>query len=278
MDAVNAYRHRRQKRLDARGIKMDEEVWKTIKGTHVEVGENGQITKGPERLKNLPKKKGVSSEPKIGKGMSPINTDYAYEDGDSWSTFIEKNLDKLKPIYEEHGIEACQDEFYKFRMARTTRDLHKTTKDEAEEVMYDNVSQNNYDAWFRNADSDYKPLLTEAVTKSPEIRNAALNLAYDNYKCQCESERKDPLPFEQFLVTPIKLYRGEKGQKHVKNDVFDAYTFDRKTAEYFAGSGKDARVTEIEVRPIDTYGSMRSVGEAEIWIPSSLSPVGYRSK
>ena len=202
------------------------------------------------------------------------NSDYAYEEGDDEQDFTHKNIKKLKPIYDEHGIEACHDEWYKFRLADSTKDIHEITKDEADEVMYDNVRQSTYDGWFRNADSSYKPQLTYAVIKNPEMRNAALNMAYENYKNNVES----PVPFEEFLVTPIKMYRGENGQRHLEDDVFDAYTFDRKMAEHFASKpGKgESKVIEIEVRPIDTYGSMRAVGEAEIWVPRQLSPVGYR--
>jgi len=409
MDAVKAYRRRRKMRLDARGIRIDDE-WKTIKGTHVLIDDGGQITKGPERLKNLSKGNSGDSKKKrqfeaiqkanpakddyhtwirsesdiksfeevaeemmdtapdvtpemvetakktgkikvysshniecgtfvtpskmiakdyagsgtvketevsvddvawidgeqgqfvgktengseryktlpkfgkeigIGKEMRPLHTDYEYEEGDDWQDFTEKNMAKLKPIYKEHGIDACQEEWYKFRMARTTKDLKETSKDAADETIYNNVRQSLYDGWFRNADSSYKPVLSELITKSPEMRNAAMNLAYDNYKWNCKSENKEPLSFEEFLVTPIKLYRGERGQKHVEDDVFDAYTFDRKTAEDFSRSSEHAgesRVIEIEVRPIDTFGSMRSVGESEIWVPAKLSPVGYRSK
>ena len=37
-------------------------------------------------------------------------------------------------------------------------------------------------------------------------------------------------------------------------------------------------VTEAEIRPIDTYGSMRAVGEAEIWVPSEIAPNGNRDE
>ena len=267
--AIYEYRKRRQQRLDA---KRADDEWKTIKGTHVLVDDDGEIAQGPERLKNVRKPKKPAIE--VGGEMKPINTDYSYADGDDEHDFTRKNIDKLKEIYEEHGIEACHDEWLKFLMHNSTKDIHRTSKDDADGVIYDNVRQSLYDGWFRNADSSYKPVLTESVIRNPDMRNAALNLAYENYKWNT----KEPLSFEEFLTTPIKMYRGESGQKHRKDDVFDAYTFDKKTAEYFADkSGRGGgTVTEIEVRPIDTYGSMRAVGEAEIWVPRQLSPVGYR--
>lgn len=213
---------------------------------------------------------GQRKEMSVGKEMSPINNDYDYEDGDTEDDFTHKNLKKLKKIYDEQGMDAVHDEWYKFRMADSTKDIHQISKDEADEIMYDNVRQSIYDGWFRAADSSYKPQLTDAIVKNPEMRNAALNLAYENYRNNTEN----PLSFEEFLVTPIKMYRGEKGQKHVEDDIFDAYTFDPKMARHFAGD--NGTVTETEVRPIDTYGSMRAVGEAEIWVPRQLSPVGYK--
>ena len=236
------------------------------------VDDEGQITKGPERLRNLSSKspKDLTRELSVGKEMRPINSDYSYEDGDTEEEFTHKNIKKLKKIFDEQGLEAVHDEWYKFRMSDSTKDIHQVSKDEADEIMYDNVRQSIYDGWFRNADSSYKPQLTEAIVKNPEMRNAALNLAYENYRNNTEN----PLSFEEFLVTPIKMYRGEKGQKHVEDDVFDAYTFDPKMAKHFAGD--TGTVTEAEIRPIDTYGSMRAVGEAEIWVPRQLSPVGYR--
>ena len=263
--AIYEYWSRRKERLD--GKRLDDE-WKTIKGTHVMVDNGGLITKGPERLRSLGFK--GSKEIKIGSEMRSANSDYNYSEGDSQQDWVHKNIKKLQPIYNDGGGEAIDSEWYKFRMGASTKDLHEVSKDEADEAIYDSTSQSTFDGWFRSADSSYKPKLTEAITSSPEVRNAALNLAYENYK----NSTDNPLGFEDFLVTPIKVYRGENGQKHIEDDVFDAYSFDKKTAEYFAGH--NGKVTEAEIRPIDTYGSMRAVGEAEIWVPREISPTGSR--
>ena len=266
-DAILEYRKRRQERVN--GKRLDDD-WITIKGTHVMVDDEGSITTGPEKLRGTGSAKAPKGELKVGSAMSPKHMDYSYEEGDTEEDFTHKNIKKLKPIYDENGIEACHDEWYKFRLANSTENIHEISKDEADEVMYDNVRQSLYDGWFRNADSSYKPVLTDLMLGSQEMRNAGLNLAYENYKHNAE----EPLSFEEFLTTPIKMYRGEKGQKHVEDDVFDAYTFDKDMAEHFAGS--DGTITTAEIRPIDTYGSMRAVGEAEIWVPRQLSPVGYK--
>ena len=361
LNAITEYRKRRAERLDKRRLDDD---WITIKGTHVLVDDEGQVTSGPEKLKNLPAKKrgmgqslkasvsaayksgstgevkravrsaladtpvgysvvshgnvykkigddkfefespsgdkleidarGISkahslkdedsdlaffapgeeikgakqTTSKFAKEMTPFRDDYDYEDGDNEEAWLHKNVGKLMPLYESGGSDAIDSEWYKYRMADTTKNLHQITKAEADEAMYDNewITQSLYDGWFRNADSSYKPKLTNAIVKDEKTRNAALNLAYENYRHNAEN----PVPFEEFLTTPIKLYRGESGQKYVSDDVFDAYSFDKKTAEGFANKGPNPKVLEIEVRPIDTFGSMRAVGEAEIWVPRDL--------
>ena len=201
--------------------------------------------------------KPTTGQKTVGDKMKPANTDYEYDDGDDQDTWTNKNVKKLMPIYKKGGSEAIDSEFRKYRMERTTQNVQQISKDDADATVYDHVSQSVFDGWFRNADSSYKPKLVDAMLSSKEMRTAGLSLAYENYKNCTES----PMPFDEFLTTPITMYRGGHGQKHTKDDVFSAYTFDRKTAEHFAGS--DGKITETKIRPIDTYGSMRAVGEAE---------------
>ena len=204
----------------------------------------------------------------IGAKMKPATTDYEYSEGDSKAEWERKNIGKLKSLAKQGGREALDSEWCKFRMEQVTKDVHEISEDEADAVIYDNVSQSVFDGWYRGAGSGYKPKLVDYMLSSKEMRNAGLSLAYENYKNCTDS----PLSFEEFLTTPIKMYRGGHGQKHTKDDIFSAYTFDRKTAEHFAGS--HGKITEAKIRPIDTYGSMRAVGEAEIWVPSEIAPNG----
>ena len=234
------------------------------------VDDEGKVEKGPSSLKNVKDvPKSLSKNVKVSSEMKPNREDYDYESGDDRDDWVHKNVKKLQALYDEGGSKAIDDEWYKFRMADSTKDIHQMSKDEADEVVYDcpYLTQSLYDGWFRNADSSYKPKLTDAIVSSPEMRSAAMSLAYENYRNNID----EPMSFRRFLTTPIKVYRGERGQKHIEDDVFDAYTFDRKMAEHF--SGPNGTIIETEVRPIDTFGSMRAVGEAEIWIPRNLSPV-----
>ena len=63
-------------------------------------------------------------------------------------------------------------------------------------------------------------------------------------------------------TTPITMYRGEYGQKQVASDIFSAYTPDRKIAEKFGD-----KITEIKIRPIDTWGSYQTIAEQEFLVP-----------
>lgn len=259
---------------DCRTDADEPDAWVTINGTHVPLDENGEITGNvAEKVKNEeknPGRKGPASKRhvEIGAKMKPATTDYEYSEGDSKAEWERKNIGKLKSLAKQGGREALDSEWRKFRMEQVTKDVHEISEDEADAVIYDNVSQSVFDGWYRGAGSGYKPKLVDYMLSSKEMRNAGLSLAYENYKNCTDS----PLSFEEFLTTPIKMYRGGHGQKHTKDDIFSAYTFDRKTAEHFAGS--HGKITEAKIRPIDTYGSMRAVGEAEIWVPSEIAPNG----
>ena len=265
LEAINKYRQRREMRKN----RLDDE-WITVKGTHVLVDDEGNAKSGG-KLKGMQfsrAKSGEAKSPEISKEMSPYRTDYDYSLEDDREDWIHKNVEKLRGLYDFGGGEAIDSEWYKFRMAKNSVNIHRISKEDADAAVYDSplVTQSLYDGWFRNEDSSYKPKLTSAIVSTPEMRNAALNLAYENYRHNTDN----PMGFEEFLVTPIKMYRGGHGQKHVKDDVFSAYTFDRKMAEHFAGP--NGVITEAEIRPIDTYGSMRAVGEAEIWVPREIAP------
>ena len=122
------------------------------------------------------------------------------------------------------------------------------------------------------------------MTRSPETHNAALNVMYANYKALCKTNNTEPLGFDDFLVTPIKMYRGGNGKEYQKRGEFASYSFDKKIAEVFTGSetGQGASydpngvIYEAEIRPIDTYGSVFHNGEMEILVPGMIAPNGNR--
>ena len=103
-DSVMAFKARRSKRLDARSVKLDDEEWKTIKGTHVMMNDNGNVVKGPERLKKLPQKAKSSAAGKKATASSAVKgvTSQKSESGFEVPTFDEAtftdNIEEKKKI------------------------------------------------------------------------------------------------------------------------------------------------------------------------------------
>ena len=154
-----------------------------------------------------------------------------------------------------HEIEADPGTY--FGEASKRNRIYEKAMDEYVEEVGDSLVA----GWVRNADSSYKPGIVAGTLRSEKARNAALNMMYLNYQYNGGEDKT----FDEFLTTPIKLYRGEHGQKRTEEDVFSAYSFDKRMAQDFAG--ENGTVHEIEVRPIDTLGSPRCAGEAEVMIP-----------
>lgn len=234
--------------------------------------------------KYVHQKKQVKSD--LTEKLRPNRDDYDYEDSDDVDDFTRKNAGKLMPLYEEGGSDAIDSEFYKFKLGKVTKGLHEISRDEADEILYDNLSQSTVDGWFRAYNHEYKDNLTKQMIQSPEVHNAALNIMYGNYKYDCEAKKKEPLSFDEFLVTPIKMYRGGTGKEYDKASVFSSYTFDRDVAGSFTGStvgmghapDPNGVIYEAEIRPIDTYGSVFTNGEAEILVPREIAPNGRRDE
>lgn len=246
--------------------RTDEEPasWVTINGNAIPLGENGRAIGGN------PKALGVKT-PSVSKQMSAsTKCKYTSENGETlpFQTWMKENADELTPLYKEGGMDAVKQEYYKGLTEQSTADVSYRSRDEADEALYDHVGQSIYDGWFREGDSGYKPKIVQGVLSSPESRSAALSVMYDSWR---EATGSDAT-FEEFLDTPVTMYRGGHGQKHVKDDVFSAYSFDRKIAEGFAGTG--GRVYEAKIRPIDTWGSFARNGESEILVPSWIAPNG----
>lgn len=150
---------------------------------------------------------------------------------------------------------------------------HESEMDEwtADEKLGEHLRQGDVDGWFREANSEYKPRIVDAVLATQDTRNAALSIMWTNYKYNHPDTK---MSFKEFLSTPLTMYRGGHGQKHIGSDIFSSYSWDRKVAEKFAGSG--GTVYEATVRPVDTYGSIFTTGEAEIMVPSLIAPNSNR--
>lgn len=281
---------------------FDDDKWITVNGTHIEVnGETGEVYKGPAALKEAVGKKSGSDTPKHSESaFSPRIKDYAFEYEDEYTNgpikiseldpseqyeyWRQLNMEKLRGLFKEErkkeketGVKrpdfqsTVYHEWYGSKTENVTPDtVQEMSLDKAKDVLWDAIPDNVASGWLREANSAYKPRLVDCVIATPESRAAALNVMYENYKF-FHGEGKS---FEEFLTTPVKMYRGGQGQKHVAEDVFSSYTLDRKIAEKFAG--KSGTVYEASIRPIDTWGSLRDNGEAEIMVPSWIAPNGNK--
>ena len=305
---------------ESRGDASDDEDWVTINGTHVLLNEEGEAQSGGKlKGKTFTAAESEKPKPKSGAGekskaktagakvsggktsfsaesfktelspeIRPKRDDYDLKrersDISAYQEFSYKNKDKLMPVYKESGRVGLQNEFYRARLSAVTRDFKEISRDEAEEILSENLYSGTLHAWFREYNNDVKETLVCQLTRNPETHNAALNQMYNNYKVFCETEKEEPLSFEEFLVTPIKMYRGGSGKEHKEAAMFSAYTFDRKVAEMFTDSdygsksrvGLSGVVYEASIRPIDTYGSVFYNGEMEILVPRGMAPNGNR--
>ena len=201
-----------------------------------------------------------------------------WEDADiasheSLSNVVMDNIDALKAA----GIKSYKktaDEVRKLKLRAASAAIRETSVEDAISAVTadDGIPDNVRHGWFVEANSDYKPRLESAILNNPEVRNAGLNIAYRNFLNESGAAETD-LTFNDFLKTPIQLYRGTYGQAQVSGDYsFTSFTPNRKIAEGFGSS-----VETISIRPIDTYGSFQTTGEQEILIPA-LSLEEARSK
>lgn len=288
---------------DAEGetTSSDKLDWITANGTHIPLNKKGQAVGGPLRGSDFSEaKSGKESEKES--AFTPKRSDYVTEYEDEYSGKIrledvppedqfyywkQMNMDKLRELFKKENAEAkargekgisatdmVRREWYGFQTEKVSLDIRFIEDEyEADEILSKTISPSTFEGWFRAYDSNYKPRVVNGLIASPEARSAALSLMYKNYQ-----NNGGELSFEEFLVTPIKMYRGGHGQKHIDDDVFSSYTFDRKVAEHFAyqfeGSRETGRVYEAEIRPIDTWGSVNTIGESEIMVPSWIAPNG----
>ena len=288
-------------RKKARMMRMDAEPdsWITLEnGEHVPLDSSGKAIGGAggwAEGKNFKSAKKATVKGLTKEVSSVLKPKYEYDlslEEDDLDDFIKKNVGRrgekgpANKVYDEarakgeSGSEAVRDEFYRARLQACTKDFKELTRDEADEILYDNLRQGTVDAWFREYNHEARDGLLWQMTRNPETHNAALNVMYQNYKQQCGIEHKEALPFDEFLVTPVKMYRGGNGKEHKTASIFSSYTFDLDAAKQFTGSDygmgaqydPNGKIYEGMIRPIDTYGSIFHNGESEILVPRGIAP------
>lgn len=182
------------------------------------------------------------------------------KDSTDFGSFIRENMSNpdFKALGRDEGMDAVKRVWYEKRMSEELKDLHEMDIYDAVDQVRDAIPPNVSSGWFRNADSDYKPKLIDAVMSNPGTLNAGLNIAYNNYK----NSTSNPASFDKWLRTPQTMYRGDRGQQTVGGDIFTSFTPDRRVAEKFGSN-----ITTRSIRPIDTWGSFQTTGEQEFLVP-----------
>lgn len=171
-------------------------------------------------------------------------------------SFVRDNIPALKAI----GVNNNESAMALWRNANYSRDDFQPIEmamEDAVDVIRNKVPENILDGWFRSADSGYKPKLENIALTDKDVRNAALNVMWDNYK---QFSGKD-IDFNKFLYSNIPVYRGKNQENYTDDDKVLSFTFDRSVAESF---GK--HILETVIRPIDTIGSYQTTAEGEVMV------------
>lgn len=146
------------------------------------------------------------------------------------------------------------------------RDIRRLSFDK----LIDNKTREyRYREWLSNSNNDYKKYIYNDLKS--EKKEAALNLWYNVTKLR---EGKYDMSFEEFLSTPIKLYRATNiGEKENFNNPFFSYSPLKSDAERFLQSSQSlylnrtGEIEELEIKPIDTLGMLPG-DELEIVVPN----------
>ena len=249
--------------------KMERKVkaWITVNGKHVPIMEgeskSDAVTRSLHDAKHAQqradnKKSQIANNKELADKKNQPDSN-AYEDADDYDSFVKKNMKSLKVNIIDKGgdIDDVRQEWYSTRAKQELKTLKEVPIEDAIKQVRKSVPMNVIDGWFRNADSDYKPKLLDSIFSNKGTLNAGLNIAYYNYK-----ETGGKLSFKEWLNAPQKVYRGSKGQKSIKSDMFMSYSLDKKAAEKFGS------VQSITIKPIDTWGSYQTTGEQEWLVPN----------
>ena len=181
------------------------------------------------------------------------------ENGLSVNDLISRGLDdidKLETAWREANYE------------NSSKDFHEVPIEEAvSTIRNNNAFWRLSEGWFRGADSAYKPNMEKVIIMNPELRNAGINIAYQNYK---EYIDKD-ISFDDFVNKEIPLYRGSNDSGFVDADKFIAFSYRKDMVEkHFANRNKEVPISEIKVKIKDTLGSYQTTGEAEVLVPRNI--------
>lgn len=187
-----------------------------------------------------------------------------YKPAESRAEFIRENKDEMKADGVKGNELWAQ---YEGTMMHEAQDhLHEVSNEEAIATVREGIPDSYRRGWFVEADSEYKPKIEDLILGDPEVLNAGWNIAYTDFM-HTVGEGSEAT-FEQFMYTPMSMFRGTSGQTEIAADVWSSFSMDRTIAEKFAGVA--GKVEEIMIRPIDTWGAYQTTGEAEILVPRRM--------
>ena len=184
-----------------------------------------------------------------------------YIDETDFRDFQKANLTEMKALNKASGMQAVKQAWYDTRENAEKAQITQLTEQQAVDIARATIPESVSNAWFRNADSDAKPKLVEAIMTNKGTMNAGWNIAYQNY-VQSMPPGQKPMSFNKWANTPQTLYRGTHGQDTVKSDIFLSYTPNKAEAQKFGNN-----ISTIKIKPIDTWGSYQTTGEQEYLIP-----------
>ena len=161
-------------------------------------------------------------------------------------------------LYQAGHKEVITDDFWRQTQYEKPVNYTPISLEKASEILYDKISQNIYDGWYRNADSEYKPKIEASILGDDEIRNASLNNMWHAY----EDFIGKSIDFFEFLNTEIPVYRGKNSENFTEDDTFISFSFDENIAKKFGDT-----VIQTLIKPIETLGNLSRSGEYEVMVP-----------
>lgn len=211
------------------------------------------------------RKKEDDGEQELDKTLDSVwDTKGNYEPASSKAEFVRENKEEMKA----DGVKGSElwEQYEGTMMHEAQEHLHEVSNEDAVETVRDGIPDSYRRGWFVDADSEYKPKIEDLIMGDPEVLNAGWNIAYRDFM-ETIGAGSD-VTFDEFMYTPMSMFRGTNGQTEIKADVWSSFSMDRRIAEKFAGS--TGKVEEIMIRPIDTWGSYQTTAEAEVLVPRRM--------
>lgn len=213
---------------ERRKARLDEKNWIDELGYSAIGDVEPTIAEAPEKLAICVR---------LSEDMKPTREYRFLKDGKimSYHDWVKGNKRALRPIYDAGGLGAVEEEYYKGLMVNASRGL---TRENGEIDIDEEYLELPSDEKFRRR-------IVQKVLGDRDSRNIALNIMYNNY---CEAV-DGSATFEEFLNKPVKVYKIADG------DIFSPYSFMNEYGD------------ELEIRPIDTFGSIKPGAYGAVMVP-----------